>query len=485
MQLLKTRALAAGLVACAMFLPAEGQAASATRDRIGAAALAAADVTPRGAWKPDVEYLRNDLVTLRGSTWRAKRRNIGRLPGSTSPSTERFWELFAGGLNPRGAWKPSATFHRNDLVTHEGSTWRALRTNGNSVPGQAGDWRLFAAKGRKGEKGDKGDKGDPGERGRRGPAGPEGPPGATGADGPAGPEGPRGPAGPNSVANGSVGAPAIKFASSPSTGIFSPGSGKIALSQSGQLFLHDLGVNNTALGLAALDNSSGTGNTALGLEALGDMSAGNANTAVGHLALASNDTGSRNIALGAAAGFFAEGSNNIFIGNVGEGSDADTIRIGSDQTRAFIAGVSGMMTGGSAAAAVLIDGAGQLGTLSSSRRYKEDIRAMEDVSAILAELRPVTFRYRKPYADGSKPIEYGLIAEEVAETFPDLAVFNDDGRPETVKYHLLPTFVLAGYQEQQRIIAAQAERLAALEERLRSIEAALARPAITAASARR
>jgi hypothetical protein len=133
---------------------------------------------------------------------------------------------------------------------------------------------------------------------------------------------------------------------------------------------------------------------------------------------------------------------------------------------------------------VLIDGAGQLGTVSSSRRYKEDIRAMADVSAMLAELRPVTFRYRKPYADGSKPIEYGLIAEEVAETFPDLAVFNDDGRPETVKYHLLPTFLLAGYQAQQRIIAAQAERIAALEERLQSIEAALKGSVVTAASNR-
>ncbi len=38
------------------------------------------------------------------------------------------------------------------------------------------------------------------------------------------------------------------------------------------------------------------------------------------------------------------------------------------------------------------------------------------------QLRPVTFRYLKPYADGSKPIDYGLIAEEVAEVYPDLLV---------------------------------------------------------------
>ena len=131
------------------------------------------------------------------------------------------------------------------------------------------------------------------------------------------------------------------------------------------------------------------------------------------------------------------------------------------------------------------------------------------MSAMLAQLRPVTFRYRKPYDDGSKPIEYGLIAEEVAEVFPYLAVFNDKGQPETVKYHLLPTFLLAGYQAQQRVIAEQAEelsrqrsindaqaeqlaeqlamqlqqeRMAALEDSFRNIEARLTRPSITAAS---
>ena len=86
--------------------------------------------------------------------------------------------------------------------------------------------------------------------------------------------------------------------------------------------------------------------------------------------------------------------------------------------------------------------------------------------------RPVSFRYIKPFADGSKPIEYGLIAEEVAEVFPYLAVFNAEGQPETVKYHLLPTFLLAGYQEQQRVIAAQADRISALESQVAEQRAA-------------
>jgi hypothetical protein len=105
---------------------------------------------------------------------------------------------------------------------------------------------------------------------------------------------------------------------------------------------------------------------------------------------------------------------------------------------------------------------------------------MADVSALLAKLRPVTFRYTAPYADGGKPIQYGLIAEEVAEILPDLAVFNAAGQPETVKYHLLPAFLLAGWQAQQNTIAAQAEELrqqtqvnASLEARLRRLETLL------------
>jgi hypothetical protein len=69
-----------------------------------------------------------------------------------------------------------------------------------------------------------------------------------------------------------------------------------------------------------------------------------------------------------------------------------------------------------------------MGTVSSSRRYKEDIQDMGDASRILMRLRAVTFRYQKPFADGSKPIQFGLIAEEVAEVCPDLVAHSADGQ---------------------------------------------------------
>jgi hypothetical protein len=106
-------------------------------------------------------------------------------------------------------------------------------------------------------------------------------------------------------------------------------------------------------------------------------------------------------------------------------------------------------TGQNNAIPVLIDSNGQLGTASSSRRFKEDIQDMAETSSGLMRLRPVTFRYKKQFVDGSKPIQYGLIAEEVAEVYPDLVAHSADGQIETVKYQVLPTMLLNEVQRQQ------------------------------------
>jgi hypothetical protein len=289
----------------------------------------------------------------------------------------------------------------------------------------------------------------------------------------------QGPPGPNTVANGTVGAPSIKFSTSASTGIFSPATGRIALSSAGNLFLHDIGNLNAALGRNALaENTSGNSNTAVGFHALDDNVSGAGNVAVGATSLGGNTSGNSNIGIGTSAGLFAtNSSNSIFIGNSGSGTDTAVIKIGTNgtQSKTYIAGISGVPTDFGGAVPVLVAVNGQLGTTSSSRRYKEDIKPMGDMSGVLMKLTPVTFRYKRPYADGGKPIQYGLIAEEVAEVLPGLAVFNADGQPETVKYHLLPSFLLAGYRQQQRTIDAQAELIATLQNRLSRLEAQLAR----------
>lgn len=45
---------------------------------------------------------------------------------------------------------------------------------------------------------------------------------------------------------------------------------------------------------------------------------------------------------------------------------------------------------------------------------------MKVVSEMLFQLRPVTFRYKESYENGATPLDYGLIAEDVAEVFPEL-----------------------------------------------------------------
>ena len=117
-------------------------------------------------------------------------------------------------------------------------------------------------------------------------------------------------------------------------------------------------------------------------------------------------TGSDNIYLGASVLASRGESNTIYLG--GQGT----------QTKTFIAGIRGITTGAANAVPVVIDSNGQLGTVSSSIRFKEDIHDMADASRRLLQLRPVTFRYTQAYSDGAKPIQYGLIAEEVAEVFP-------------------------------------------------------------------
>src|SRR5205085_12330821 len=116
----------------------------------------------------------------------------------------------------------------------------------------------------------------------------------------------------------------------------------------------------------------------------------------------------------------------------GSATESNVTRLGNTQTSAFIAGVYGVTV--SSGLAVFINSSGQLGTVSSSARYKDDIRDMGNQSQRLQQLRPVTFHY-KPDPNASQ--QYGLIAEEVAKVYPELVVRNKDGEVESVQYHQL------------------------------------------------
>lgn len=232
-----------------------------------------------------------------------------------------------------------------------------------------------------------------------------------------------------------------------------------------------VGEQNTVFGADALKNAtSASNNIAIGPSALLANQTGGGNTAIGRFALG-QVTGSENIGIGTNAGMeLTTGNYNIVIGtNQGSAGESRTIRIGSQAVtefdgpyRAFIQGISGVTS--SSGVPVFVNSSGQLGTATSSRRFKENIASMSDASAGLMRLNPVTFNYLNGLDDGQKLTQYGLIAEEVAEVYPGLVVKTPDGQAETVRYHFLTPMLLNEVQKQQRVIASQAARIDALEK---------------------
>ena len=259
------------------------------------------------------------------------------------------------------------------------------------------------------------------------------------------------------------------------------------------LLLNTTGSNNTAFGSLALGQGvAGSGNTALGKGALYNagktatagnlvigasytiqttgttdfMLVGAANSNPGTIFVATGagtGTGtvtgnaSGNIAIGEnTGGYLLTGNNNILIGNVGgQSTESDTVRIGGSQTRLFLGGINVVASG-----AGLVTSGGQIGILPSSGRYKENVADMANASSGLMALRPVTFKYNFDKNPAGRAQQYGLIAEEVAQVYPDLVTRAPDGKIETVMYQYLPPMLLNELQKQQRALAAQAAELA-------------------------
>jgi len=255
--------------------------------------------------------------------------------------------------------------------------------------------------------------------------------------------------------NTAFGAAALLFNT---TGMLNTAVGAAALSN------NTLGQFNTADGHRALDlNITGDSNTAVGESALLSNTAGDSNTAIGLDALANNTTGARNVALGVGAGLevttannvICIGSNNVFGANV--------------SNTCFIDNIRGVTTQNANAIPVLIDPAGQLGTMSSSRRFKDDIKPMDKASEAVLALKPVTFHYK---SDKTNRPEFGLIAEDVAAVNHDLVVRDENGDIYTVRYEAVNVMLLNEFLKEHRKLEEQG---ATITQQRKDFEAALAR----------
>ena len=219
------------------------------------------------------------------------------------------------------------------------------------------------------------------------------------------------------------------------------------------LFSNITGYSNTATGAFALfSNTGGHQNTALGVGALFNNISGNGNTAAGINALLNNTTGNGNTVLGVAAGGGITTANNVIcIGTDGNNVD-NSCFIGNIFGSTSVNGVG-----------VLVNSNGRLGTMTSSRRFKEEIKPMDQASEALFALKPVTFRYKKEI-DRQRIPQFGLVAEDVEKVDPDLVARDEKGKPYSVRYDQVNAMLLNEFLKEHREVERQQSKIENQEE---------------------
>ncbi len=115
---------------------------------------------------------------------------------------------------------------------------------------------------------------------------------------------------------------------------------------------------------------------------------------------------------------------------------------------------------------------GLLGHLRSSRRYKEDIKPIDEASAALYNLKPVSYRYKKEI-DASQSLDYGLIAEDVAKVDPNLAVRDGKGQIESVRYNAVNAMLLNEFLKEHRKLEKLEATVAEQQKQIKALAAGL------------
>ena len=204
--------------------------------------------------------------------------------------------------------------------------------------------------------------------------------------------------------------------------------------------------------VALLNNTTGTNNTATGFQALMANTTGGFNTAVGLNALVNNTGGSSNTALGDSAGFNVTTADHVIcIGaNVQGENVSNTCYIGNIFSVTSIGG-----------SGVFVNADGKLGTATSSRRFKEEIKPMEDASEALLALKPVTFCYKREIDPAGKR-QLGLVAEDVEAVDPDLVVRDKEGKAYSVRYEQVNAMLLNEFLKEHRTVMELKKEIATL-----------------------
>jgi hypothetical protein len=206
------------------------------------------------------------------------------------------------------------------------------------------------------------------------------------------------------------------------------------------------GNENSAIGYKALySNINGEQNTAIGVNALLSNTEGSLNVGVGNGALSNNTAGIGNIAIGINAGLNVTTADDVIcIGSNVDGAN--------ENNGCYIGQIFGVTSSGGTA--VFINSDGKLGTTTSSRRFKEEIKPISRTSEALFALKPVTFRYKKEI-DPAGRSQFGLVAEEVAEVNPDLVVRDKEGKAYSVRYDAVNAMLLNEFLKEHKKVEEQ------------------------------
>jgi hypothetical protein len=121
---------------------------------------------------------------------------------------------------------------------------------------------------------------------------------------------------------------------------------------------------------------------------------------------------------------------------------------------------------------VFVNANNKLGTLTSSKRFKEAIKPMAKVSDALYVLKPVTFHYKKEIDPADTP-QLGPVAEEVKKVNPDLVVRDKEGKPYSVRYDQVNAMLLNEFLKEHRAFVEEQHKVAQQQEEIHILKAEL------------
>ena len=114
---------------------------------------------------------------------------------------------------------------------------------------------------------------------------------------------------------------------------------------------------------------------------------------------------------------------------------------------------------------VQVNNDGDLCRVSSSKRYKKNIRGLESHLDKILDLRPVSFEWKT-----TSEQDIGLIAEDVHELIPELVGYDKEGRPDAVRYELVSLYLLEAMKAQVEAIKELRTENRELKQRVEALE---------------